>query len=139
MQDFLKVRNVFCSISPTLTKDILFFWASCSKGSKKLCSCGPLSAGLFCFVFSCMLLITLIPGYYCNIHPVFSKLIVSFCLFGSEGVFSEESELNTEGAGAVVKMVSLVLQGSLLSRHPHIPHLRPMSIDAASSSLQSAL
>lgn len=68
MQDFLKVRNVFCSISPTLTKDILFFWASCSKGSKKLCSCGPLSAGLFCFVFSCMLLITLIPGYYCNIQ-----------------------------------------------------------------------
>lgn len=64
---------------------------------------------------------------------------MSFCLFGSEGVFSEESELNTEGAGAVVKMVSPVLQGSLLSRHPLHPHLRPMSIDAASSSLQSAL
>ena len=78
-----------------------------------------------------MLLITLIPGYYCNIHPVFSKLIVSFCLVGSEEVFSEESELNTEGAGAV-KMVSPVLQGSLLSRHPHIPHLLPMSLDAAS-------
>lgn len=80
--------------------------------------------------FSCILLTTLIPGYYCNIHPVFSKLIVSFCLVGSEEVFSEESELNTEGAGAV-KMVSPVLQGSLLSRHPHIPHLLPMSSYAA--------
>lgn len=50
MQDFLKGRNVFVKFPwVLLIKDILFFWALCSKDSKKLCSCDPMTTGFFFF------------------------------------------------------------------------------------------
>lgn len=131
MQDFLKGRNVFVKfLWVLLIKDI--FSGLMFQGFQETAA---VILWLQAFFF-CILLITLIPGDYCNIHLVLSKNKLCFLFVFS--LVRNQHKIQSL-LGLVVRILSTVHCAPVPSPLQTHPPDRPRSLAAPSSSLHSCL